>query len=480
MNTQRITDVTQQWFLAEPLLFGAWSSHRLLANDRIDTIRVNRGLIEFNPAFVDKLDGRNLREVMKFEALRIILKHPYERRKPNSKYAYEASNLALRECTPTLLPMPTAQSRFGTNKYDKKFLEYYYDLLCATPEKKKPGHQSKRQSDKPGDEDNACQCSGEADCECPACRCNQPGKKPGDGSGKKPGDKPNQEAGREPSECASDPPGTSNSHGESVNTEGDINEGDAQSPQGEPSPQSPPDVSQYCEADIVGVQNATFWDYDQLITESINDLITEIETNQSWGTVAGGLRELILASRTPRLDYRRVLSSFRASILSTNRRLTRMKPNRRYGFQFMGSRRDFSTKILFAIDVSGSVSTTDVRNAFGIINRLFKYGIESIDVIWFDTDIRNQKPLSLKRARQTVAVEGRGGTCFQPLMDYLDEHRDYDGLIVFTDGIAPVPDRPKLNRRTRVVWLFNHESNWKTLHKALEGPGMFSAFVMAD
>jgi hypothetical protein len=30
------------------------------------------------------------------------------------------------------------------------------------------------------------------------------------------------------------------------------------------------------------------------------------------------------------------------------------------------------------------------------------------------------------------------------------------------------------------VWLFNHENNWKTLHKALEGPGMFSAFVLGD
>ncbi len=157
-----------------------------------------------------------------------------------------------------------------------------------------------------------------------------------------------------------------------------------------------------------------------------------------------------------------------------------MKPSRRYGFQYMGSRRDFSTNLLFAVDVSGSVSTQDVQNAFSIVNRLFKYGIESIDVIWFDTEIRNEKPLTIKRARKEVAVFGRGGTAFQPLMDYIDDNRKYDGLIIFTDGISSVPTPPKKNRRTRVAWLFNHEENWRSLHKSLQLPGMVSAYVYSD
>ncbi|MEO1209623.1 MAG: hypothetical protein AAFX78_08790 [Cyanobacteria bacterium J06638_20] len=36
--------------------------------------------------------------------------------------------------------------------------------------------------------------------------------------------------------------------------------------------------------------------------------------------------------RHPKLDYRAVLRKFRTSILSQQRHLTRMKPNRRYGF----------------------------------------------------------------------------------------------------------------------------------------------------
>ena len=239
------------------------------------------------------------------------------------------------------------------------------------------------------------------------------------------------------------------------------------SPEGRNQPKS---LEDYCDAEQVCVQNANQWDHDQFILEQINDLISEIESSQNWGTLAGNAREMILATRVPKLDYRRVLKSFRANVLSNNRRLTRMKPSRRYGFDYMGSRRDFSTHLLFAVDVSGSVSTEDVRNAFSIVNRLFKYGIESIDVIWFDTAVRNEKPLTIKKAKSEVVVYGRGGTDFQPLMNYLDLHRSYDGMIVFTDGIAPVPEPPKRNRRTRVAWLFNQEENWKQLHKKLELP----------
>lgn len=429
-QTDRMGEITQQWFLTEPLLFSAWMTHKLVANSSIKTMRSGRGLIEFNDHYVSILDNKSLREIMKFEALRIILKHPYERRKPNAEMAWEASNLAIRECTSTSLKIPSASETFGKG-HDGKHFEYYYNLLCGA-ESEEDDSESSEYGDR--------QCTAEAD--------------------------QNEGDGNNSSECdadgsasnAANPPQPSNGEHASSN----------------------PSADDYCDARLVGSQNAIEWDYDQFQCEVINDLITEVQSSNNWGTVAGSSRELILASRQPKLDYRRVLQSFRATILASSRRLTRMKPSRRYGFQYMGSRRDFTTHILFAVDVSGSVSSKDVQNAFSIVNRLFKYGVESIDVIWFDTKIRCDEPITLRKARQQVAVFGRGGTNFQPLMSYLDEHRHYDGMVVFTDGIAAIPTPPKRNRRTRVCWLFNHEDNWKPLHKDLELPGMFSAFVYAD
>ncbi len=109
------------------------------------------------------------------------------------------------------------------------------------------------------------------------------------------------------------------------------------------------------------------------------------------------------------------------------------------------------------------------RLLFFVINRLFKFGVESIDVVQFDTEIKGP-PASLKRAHRSVNVKGRGGTSFVPVMEYLDEHRDYDGAVIFTDGQASMP-RPPKNRRTRVVWLFNREETFRRMHGPLRPIG---------
>ena len=226
-----------------------------------------------------------------------------------------------------------------------------------------------------------------------------------------------------------------------------------------------------------GRENTEDWDGDELLQDRINDVIRTAEETNRWGTVAGHLRESILATLHPKVDYRAILRQFRSSILATNRVLTRMKPSRRYGFQYMGSRYDFTTNILFAVDVSGSIGSDDLKRGFSVINRFFKYGIRTIDVIQFDTEIRG-KPTTLKRARYEIEAVGRGGTNFAPVIDYLDEHRTYDGLIIFTDGIAPVPRKP-VNQRTRVLWLFNNESTYERMHQQLRHIGR-AAFLRED
>lgn len=189
----------------------------------------------------------------------------------------------------------------------------------------------------------------------------------------------------------------------------------------------------------------------------VNDKIREAQLQSSWGSITGNMQEQIIASLKPKINYKTILKSFRASILSSNRRLTRMKPSRRYGFQYMGSRRDFTTKLLFAVDISGSVSSSALKVAFSILNRFFKYGIEEISVICFDTEVKG-KLMTLKKAKKDIKIFGRGGTDFNAVTNFIDLNRDYDGVIVFTDGYGPCPPRPK-NIKTRIMWLFDNEKN---------------------
>jgi predicted metal-dependent peptidase len=131
------------------------------------------------------------------------------------------------------------------------------------------------------------------------------------------------------------------------------------------------------------------------------------------------------------------------------------------------------TRLLFAVDVSGSISSADLARGFSVVNRLFKYGIAGIDVIQFDTELKGE-PVSLRRTRRQIEIAGRGGTSFAPVIEFINAHREYDGAIIFTDGQAPVPPAPR-NRRTRLLWLFNREETFRREYPALRsfGPGAY-------
>jgi predicted metal-dependent peptidase len=207
------------------------------------------------------------------------------------------------------------------------------------------------------------------------------------------------------------------------------------------------------------LENTQEWDEDDLFSDRIDERVTDAELNRSWGTLPGAIRLRVLANRQPRLDYRSILRLFHRSILSRRRRLTRMKPSRRYGFQYMGSRYDFTTRLLVAVDVSGSMSNEDIRLGFSLVNRFFKYGIDSIDAIAFDTEVHGEA-LKLKQARLEITVMGRGGTNFNAVIDYIDAHPGYDGVIIFTDGFAPTPRAPR-SPRVQLLWVFIDEKRYQ-------------------
>ena len=202
---------------------------------------------------------------------------------------------------------------------------------------------------------------------------------------------------------------------------------------------------------------AELWEEDQLMQESIRGKIEQVKRMNQWGSLPGKVVDEILASTIVRIDYRQILSMFRASVLSSSRKLTRMLPSRRYGFEYMGSKRDFTTDLLVAIDVSGSVTNEGISQALSIINRFFKYGVENIDVIQFDYGLQGEKMTMKKALKDKFKVQGRGGTDFQAPIDlFLKE--GYDGLIMITDGFAAVPEVPKVFRGN-ILWLI-YENEW--------------------
>ena len=196
---------------------------------------------------------------------------------------------------------------------------------------------------------------------------------------------------------------------------------------------------------------AANWQQDELMAAQVNEVINHVN---SWGSLPGQMVEKIIASTRARVDYRKILAGFRASILSEKRKLTRMRPNRRYGFDAMGSRYDFTTRMIIGVDCSGSISKDDLRNFYSTINRFFQYGIKQIDVVQFDTQLGEVQ--TLLKASENIKVTGRGGTCFQPFINFVDKHPEYDGALIYTDGYAPEPIIP-INMHTPLCWVLRSE-----------------------
>jgi len=211
--------------------------------------------------------------------------------------------------------------------------------------------------------------------------------------------------------------------------------------------------SDFTQAMLDADAGAALWEEDELMSEKVNHEIETAQRCNQWGSIGGDLKALIESTLITKQNFRAILSRFRASILSTKRHLTRMRPNRRYGFDAMGSQYAYSTRLLVAVDVSGSVPDEDIRKFLAVINRFFKQGIEQIDVIEFDSVITTSKPLQLKQATRAIHISGRGGTSFQPAIDYYYEHDEYDGLVFLTDGYAPVPSLPDDKRHKPLAWI---------------------------
>lgn len=218
-----------------------------------------------------------------------------------------------------------------------------------------------------------------------------------------------------------------------------------------------------CENDKDGAgrneQISELWKDDEETCCDINCIIENAMECDTWGSIPGSLQDVIRASLKVDMDYRKMLSLFKTSVISSKRNLTRMRPNRRFGFDAMGSRYELSTNLLIAVDVSGSVSYKSLSFFFSAINRLFKYGVQKLDVLQFDSEIKGE-PEAFKKARKSIKIMGRGGTNFQPAADYYCKHPEYDGLIYFTDGYA-VPPIYNTKRVIDVLWVLCGKNSYE-------------------
>lgn len=359
----RISTIVERWYISEPALFRIVCTHDIKENGSMSCpVRSGKRTIEFNPAYIDEMSDVALEQALRTEAIRILLKHPYQR-KPDA-------------CSQQAIAVGS-NITIGDN--------YHF---------------------------------GNFNIERPA---------------------------------------------DFELTEGQAYEWYSRRIQ-EMLPSSDWRSDKLREAAEQHTALSELWEEDELSISLIDGVI---ESTREWGSLTGKFAEKLKASAGARINWRNILSGFRASILSSSRKLTRMRPNRRSGFENMGSIRRFDTKLLVAVDVSGSITSEDLSYFYGVINSAFRYGFTQVDVIQFDHGLRLVH--TLKKAMKEVPVIGRGGTSFQEPIDYADKEK-YDGLIILTDGYAPQPRIPD-NMSCKIAWVCCNRHSYEHNHSWMERSG---------
>jgi len=424
---ERIQQVTEQWFLTEPLFFAVFCSHSLKMNPNMQCpLRTGQGRIEYNPTKMDEMSNEYLGETLRVEMIRILLNHPYARQpigcKPEIRHA--ASDMVIADAyklawMPLLHPgdygLPAGQHY---EWYAKRLGEMASSLFG----------QNKENS--------------------------------GNNSGENGNGNPN---GNE------DSYGNPNVNGDEIEDVQQIFSSKVSFASKETTQAKSSEVTESTFSNGSDKGYTDLWEEDGFQTQRITDIINGAT---QWGSLSDGMVELIKKSNEGRIDYRDALRAFRSSILSQHRKLTRMRPSRRFGFDQMGSHFDFTTRLLVAIDTSGSVTNESLSRYFSVIARFFKYGIQEIDVMMFDCALQG-KPIMLNEAKKHKTefhVKGGGGTDFQIVIDYVVKNPGYDGLIIITDGYAPVPNVPPLIG-TKLIWVIDNEPSYRQHRAALRKTG---------
>ncbi|MBQ2126341.1 MAG: hypothetical protein II198_01655 [Bacteroidaceae bacterium] len=512
---ERIQKEVEQWFLTEPVFFTVYCSHRLVMNANMQCpLRSGKGRIEYNPAIIEAMPDTILRDLMRVEIIRILLQHPYARQpmgcpsivlqKASDMVISPAYNLAWANLArPEDFDLPTGQNyewyAMRLNEQLEKLQQAQDDSKQQQEReseqqqgsKKKQGQGNSQgrqqgqyggQSGQQGGNEQESEQQGQGNGELQQGQGRGQGEQPNEMAVHRDGDAPckGNFGGQQGEESTEDnrQKTTDNSQGnegdeltedksQQSTVDGQGNEGDELTKDN--SQQSTVDGNEEDESHAKPTSGYTdLWEEDQFQARQITDIV---KSSSSWGSLPGGLIELIKKTAEGKIDYRAVLRMFRASILSQKRRLTRMRPSRRFGFEQMGSRYDFTTRLLIAIDTSGSVGSEDLGRYLNVTTSFFKYGIQQIDVLMFDAKVQG-KPLALTDAKKNIKelkVCGRGGTDFQAPVDYAVEHPEYDGLIIITDGCAPCPDTERL--RTKLLWVIDNESGYKSIYENLRKTG---------
>lgn len=203
------------------------------------------------------------------------------------------------------------------------------------------------------------------------------------------------------------------------------------------------------------VDSHGFWEetaQDELIKNQIKDIIRVARdfSNKNYGSTPGEIVQVIedmFKFKKPVVPWNRELRLFVGSCQGDDVEFTIQRKSRWFG-TVPGIKFNEHLNLAFAIDTSGSMSDSELKRVWNEINSIHKNGA-SVTVIECDAGIGRIYPFN---GKWDGKVTGRGGTDVEPPLKWVDEQRNFDGIIYYTDFYAPVIEK---KYRTPSLWLIS-------------------------
>lgn len=169
-----------------------------------------------------------------------------------------------------------------------------------------------------------------------------------------------------------------------------------------------------------------------------------------------GMLEALKSSRGElpwNLYLKRLLGTVESNKKKTITRRDRRQPDR---VDLRGQLRSHRAKVAVAVDISGSISDGEFKQALIEVLSIIKNYSHDITVVECDNEIRREyKVNSLKDIKDRS--HAKGGTSFSPVFDYANHHK-LNLLVYFTDGkgeerLTTVP------HGYRILWVLSGEGD---------------------
>lgn len=199
------------------------------------------------------------------------------------------------------------------------------------------------------------------------------------------------------------------------------------------------------------------------VQKMLEDAVNQLKSTDNYGEIPAMIRrELENLKVKKRHDWKQELRIFVNSVLTSRKRLSQKRVNRRLmgkvDYYLPGKKKSRKPSLILARDTSGSVFNDKIQGEF--LNEMINIS-KNCEVLVIDCDTEIHQSYRVRNQNDFKVYTGGGGTSFEPVFEEAKK-RNVDGIIYLTDTDGSFPnikDIGKLAYKTIWVTVDENRSN---------------------